>query len=115
MHNAHPSQLLSTLSFEIGSFNEPGVHQSPVLGVETCTTTVPSFYLGARELNSGSHICMVSAVLTEPSPQPVIFFLCKVTEQFSCMNSVDDNAVTQYQKYEHTEEKRCPRNNLGNI
>lgn len=81
MHNARPSQLLSTLSFEIGSFNEPGVHNPQCWGQRHG----PLLYLvlpGARELSSGSHIrlsylhgkCCTDGTI---SPASAIFFLCK--------------------------------------
>lgn len=63
---------------------------TPVLGVETWTTTVSSFYLGAREPSSGSHIrlsylhgkcCTDGTISLAPaisiSPASAIFFLCK--------------------------------------
>lgn len=119
-------QWFSILSFEIGSFNEPGAHQlaslagqssplvaaSPVL-VRTWTTTVPSF-IWVQELNWAPHICTASTLLTDPSPQPPSFFCCKVTEQLSSGTFVDDSSVTQCQKSEHTRGKRGPRNALGN-
>lgn len=48
----------------------PPVFASPGVGLHVPLR--PAFYMGAWDLNSGSHACMIGTFLAEPSPQPLV-------------------------------------------
>lgn len=54
-----------------------GIHpfltlEPPLLGLHVCAI-IPAFYVGVEDFNSGPHVCPASSLLTETSPQPLIY------------------------------------------